>query len=156
MKKLTYLLFILCSTQFSFGQSISINHQFQGISPSALSKGNHKMGWVTLDSIQGNPYTYNYMDSLQNITSFVDTNIIIPFDSVVINGVMGQYNYGGDQLFVTQMDPNGHLWGLFFDWNLDNSFYDSSSVNFNIHQSCYFLYDFDNHQRLMLHGFLVV
>jgi uncharacterized repeat protein (TIGR01451 family) len=147
MKKLNYLLFILCSTQFSFGQSISINHQFQGISPSSLSKGNHKIGWVTLDSIQGNPYTYNYMDSLQNITSFVDTNITIPFDSVVINGIIGQWTYGGDQLFVSQMDPNGHLWGLFFDWNLDNSFYDSSSVNLYIPQSCYFLYDFDNHQR---------
>jgi uncharacterized repeat protein (TIGR01451 family) len=39
------------------------------------------------------------------------------------------------------------LWGLFFDWDINNGYYDSSSVNFNIPLSCYFLYDFDNHQR---------
>jgi hypothetical protein len=147
MKHFFTLFIVIATVKVTLAQSISINHQFQGTSPSALSKGNHKMGWVTLDSIQGNPYTYNYMDSLQNITSFVDTNISIPSDSGVINGVMGSYIFEGDQLFVTQMDPNGHLWGLFFDWDINNGYYDSSSVNFNIPLSCYFLYDFDNHQR---------
>lgn len=152
MKKLNTILFILilCGVETVFAQSITINHQFQGISPSALSKGNHKMGWVTLDTIEGNPYTYNYMDSLQNITSFVDSNITIPYDSVFINGVMQPYTFGGDQLFVSQMDPNGHLWGLFYDMDLNNGYSDSSSVNFNIPHSCYYLYDFDNHQKHFL------
>lgn len=150
MKHFFTLFLVMATIKFTLAQSITINHQFQGISPSALSKGNHKMGWVTLDSIQGIPYTYHYMDSLQNITSFVDTNITIPYDSVVINGVMEPYNFGGDQLFVTQMDPNGHLWGLFFDWDINNGYYDSSSVNFNIPLSSYFLYDFDNHQKHFL------
>ncbi len=152
MKHFFTLFIVIATVKVTLAQSISINHQFQGTSPSALSKGNHKMGWVTLDSIQGNPYTYNYMDSLQNITSFVDTNISIPSDSGVINGVMGTYIFEGDQLFVTQMDPNGHLWGLFFDWDINNGYYDSSSVNFNIPLSCYFLYDFDNHQRNYLNA----
>jgi uncharacterized repeat protein (TIGR01451 family) len=136
---LASLFCLIC--HLSFAQSISINHQFQGTAFTNISKGNNKIGWVTYDTIQGSPFVYHYMDSLQNIVSTVDTNV--KYMSRIGNGMIT----GGDHLWVTEMDPTGHLWGLFYDFTYFLTIDDSTSPNF---QSCvhpYFLYDFDNHQR---------
>jgi hypothetical protein len=136
MKNLNSILFIaiLVSVHHVFAQSISINHQFQGTSFSNISKGNNKVGFVSYDTIAGAPYLINYMDSLQNMVSTIDTNITYP-----------SYNpYAGDVLLVTEMDPNGHLWGLFFDrtyYLIQNPGTSQPSI------FTYFLYDFDNHQK---------
>lgn len=66
--------------------------------------------------------------------STIDTNIKIP-----------AYNpFSGDMLLVTEMDPNVHLWGLFFDRSYYTIMNPSGATTTTL---TYFLYDFDNHQK---------
>jgi hypothetical protein len=122
--------------------SISINHQFQGTTAYDLSFGGGKIGWVTYDSSLVNPYTYHYMDNLQNTVSVNDVNLVDPRWSATFNAVIG------DNLLTSKMDVNGHLWGLFYDFTraamLNNNGFGSMDTN------NFFLYDFDNHQRYYL------
>jgi uncharacterized repeat protein (TIGR01451 family) len=122
----------------SFAQSISINRQFQGTSPTAISKGNNKIGWVTYDSLPGSPYVYHYMDTLNNVVDIIDTNIVTNFYDIP-NGVIS-----GQELSTTAMNAQGHLWGLFMDWSFESTIFDSLYPRF------YFLYDFDSKQRYNL------
>jgi hypothetical protein len=75
-KKITLLLlgFIICQHLVQ-AQSIIINHQFQGTTVFDLSFGGGKIGWVTYDSSLANPYTYHYMNNLQNTISVNDTTL---------------------------------------------------------------------------------
>jgi uncharacterized repeat protein (TIGR01451 family) len=135
MKNLNSILFIalLFFVQQAFAQSISINHQYQGTSFSSMSKGNHKVGFVTCDTTVGNVFVVNYMDSLQNMVSTIDSNITPSLNFL-----------SGDVLLTAEMDPNDHLWGLFFDQSLYNL------LNAGVPQTSiytFFLYDFDNHQK---------
>ncbi len=80
MKKLNSILFIviLFSVHHALAQSISINHQFQDTTCFNLSQGGGKLAWVTSDALgfDSLPYSYHYMDSLQNIVDIIDTTII--------------------------------------------------------------------------------
>jgi hypothetical protein len=121
-------------------QSIIINHQFQGTTVFDLSFGGGKIGWVTYDSSLANPYTYHYMNNLQNTISVNDTTLTdLAQPSFTFPYVTG------DNLLTAKMDANGHLWGLFYDFSraamLNNLGFSSMDTN------NFFLYDFDNHQR---------
>ena len=148
MKKLNIILFILIvfSVHTVFAQSISINHQFQGEAFSTIRHGNYKSGWITITPAPGQPYTYHYMDSLQNIVSIVDNNIHYRIDTSFIYGTDTIYQKGGDELFASGMSPSGHLWGLFLDWTCYGSNWVFPQPITN-HGDCYFLYDFDNQQK---------
>jgi uncharacterized repeat protein (TIGR01451 family) len=142
MKKLNSILFIviLFSVHHALAQSISINHQFQDTTCFNLSQGGGKLAWVTSDALgfDSLPYSYHYMDSLQNIVDILDTNII--------NTHFTNMNYlGGQHVLACTMNNNGNLWGLFYDFdNAAQSFFQNNSECFG---KSYFLYDFDSHQK---------
>jgi hypothetical protein len=133
--KLTFLSLILFSVTSLYAQTISVTHLFPGEQVPYVSKGNQKLAWV---SKIGNYYASNFMDSLQNIVTNVDTNLFAISGGFPANG-------GGVTLCGSTINSNDNLVGLFYDWDC----WQDTSMIVGIHfgNGCYFLYDFATQQR---------
>jgi hypothetical protein len=137
-KKLTFLLLTITFSTFINAQSISITHLFAGEKIPYLSKGNEKLGWV---SKSGNYFASNLMDSMQNIVTTVDTNLVS-----ITNGFPAN---GGVSFCGSTVNNNDELIGLFYDW----ACWSDSNMIFGpfLGTGCYFLYDFVAQQKHYLY-----
>lgn len=147
-KKITPQIFVLMLlwAQVVFSQSININHQYQGNTIYSMSFGGSKMGWVTIDNSISHPYHYHYMDSMMNVVSVNDTNLLSPNDTSLFSLGFD----AGDRYLSAKMDNNGHLWGLFFDITRSSNIQiqlGTGGSGLSCDTSNFYLYDFDAHQR---------
>lgn len=136
MKKLLLCITLLFIKNIGLdAQTINTTHLFSGTPVKYLSKGTHKLGWV---SENGSYYASNIMDSLQNIITVPDSSLsIAPFGFPATTG--------GVTLCGSILDQNDNLKAMFYDWNC---WIDTNMVQFPYFgNGCYFLYDFNTQQR---------
>lgn len=139
MKK--FYLIIVCFYLISgilSAQTITCSQLFPDSTIPHLSMGGNKMGWVTRN---GNHYAHHYMDTLLNVSSFQDTNLIRRVPNITSGGWTGNYFCG------STMDKNGNLIGLFFD---DDCFQDTlQSPTGSIAPGfiCHYWYDYATQQK---------
>jgi hypothetical protein len=138
MKKLilSFIMFIAIFSNKLEAQSISSSQLYADSTISHLSIGGGRMGWVKRT---GSYYSHYYMDTMQNVTSFADTNL-----------AAGSLNIGsGNYLCASTVDQNGNLIGLFYDYDcLHDSVINGTTMLFNF--SCYFWYDFASQQKIYI------